>query len=390
MPGLVDTHVHVNDPGRSDWEGFSSATRAAAAGGITTLVDMPLNSIPPTCDVAALRLKQQTALPQIHVDVGFWGGAVPDNLGTLRELHDAGVLGFKCFLLHSGVDEFPHLDADQLGAAMDEIAAFDGLLIVHAEDAETIDHAPPAHGADYRTFLDSRPRQAENVAIGHVIAEAQRSGARTHILHLSSSDAIPMIRSAKQRRRTALGRDLPALSRPGRRGRPRRRDAVQVLPAHSRGRQPRPALGWAPCGRHRLRRLRPLAVNARPEATGLRRLRRRLGRDLLPPAGAVVGVDRGAPPGARPCRTSPGGWLRHLPTEPGCVRRDDSRSAPTRTSRSSLPTTSSPSMPRSCCTATRSAPTTATASPAGSGRPGCGESRSSAHEPPTPNRAGTY
>ena len=198
MPGLVDTHVHINDPGRSEWEGFSSATRAAAAGGITTLVDMPLNSIPPTCTVEALHLKQQTARPQVHVDVGFWGGAVPDNLGTLRELHDAGVLGFKCFLLHSGVDEFPHLDADQLGAAMDEIAAFDGLLIVHAEDADTIDHAPAAHGTDYRTFLDSRPREAENLAIAHVIEEAKRSGARTHILHLSSSDAIPMIRSAKQ------------------------------------------------------------------------------------------------------------------------------------------------------------------------------------------------
>ena len=198
IPGLVDTHVHINDPGRSEWEGFSSATRAAAAGGITTLVDMPLNSIPPTCDVDALHLKQQTALDQVHVDIGFWGGAVPDNLGTLRELHDAGVLGFKCFLLHSGVDEFPHLDAAQLSAALDEVAAFDGLLIVHAEDAETIDHAPPPAGVHYRTFLDSRPRRAENVAIAHLIEEARRSGARTHILHLSSSDTIPMIRSARQ------------------------------------------------------------------------------------------------------------------------------------------------------------------------------------------------
>ena len=198
MPGLVDTHVHVNDPGRSDWEGFSTATRAAAAGGITTLVDMPLNSIPPTCDVDALHIKQQTALEQVHVDVGFWGGAVPDSLGTLRELHDAGVFGFKCFLLHSGVDEFPHLDGAQLGAAMDEVAAFDGLLIVHAEDADTIVHAPPARGVHYRTFLDSRPRRAEDLAIAQVIEEARRSGARAHILHLSSSDAIPMIRSAKR------------------------------------------------------------------------------------------------------------------------------------------------------------------------------------------------
>jgi allantoinase len=198
MPGLVDTHVHVNDPGRSDWEGFSSATRAAAAGGITTLVDMPLNSIPPTCDVAALHLKQQVARPQIHVDVGFWGGAIPDSLGTLRELHEAGVLGFKCFLLDSGVDEFPPLDAGQLTAALDEIASFDGLLIVHAEDADTIEHAPHAHGTGYRSFLESRPRRAENLAIAQVVEGARRSGARTHILHLSSSDAIPMIRSARQ------------------------------------------------------------------------------------------------------------------------------------------------------------------------------------------------
>jgi len=118
LPGLVDTHVHVNEPGRTEWEGFDSATRAAAAGGVTTIVDMPLNSIPPTTTVAGLRAKQDAARGRVHVDVGFWGGAVPDNLADLRPLHDEGVLGFKCFLLPSGVEEFPPLDTAALRAAM--------------------------------------------------------------------------------------------------------------------------------------------------------------------------------------------------------------------------------------------------------------------------------
>lgn len=107
LPGLVDTHVHVNEPGRTEWEGFASATRAAAAGGVTTIIDMPLNSIPPTTTVEALKLKREVAGDQAFVDVGFWGGAVPGNTADLRPLHDEGVFGFKCFLLHSGVDEFP-------------------------------------------------------------------------------------------------------------------------------------------------------------------------------------------------------------------------------------------------------------------------------------------
>ncbi len=114
MPGLVDSHVHVNDPGRTEWEGFTSATRAAAAGGVTTIIDMPLNSIPPTCDVPALELKRKTAASQTYVDTGFWGGAIPGNLDELRPLHEAGVFGFKCFLLHSGVDEFPPLGLTEL------------------------------------------------------------------------------------------------------------------------------------------------------------------------------------------------------------------------------------------------------------------------------------
>ena len=198
LPGLVDSHVHVNDPGRSEWEGFASATRAAAAGGVTTIIDMPLNSIPPTTDVAALEVKRKTATGQAFVDVGFWGGAVPGNLADLRGLHDAGVFGFKCFLLHSGVDEFPHLEPDDLQAAMREVRSFGALMIVHAEDSHAIDHAPTAHGESYRDFLASRPRGAENLAIAQVIELARWTGCRMHVLHLSSSDALPMIRSARR------------------------------------------------------------------------------------------------------------------------------------------------------------------------------------------------
>ena len=198
MPGLVDSHVHVNDPGRTEWEGFTTATRAAAAGGVTTIIDMPLNSIPPTCDVPALELKRKTAQTQAYVDVGFWGGAIPGNLQQLRPLHDAGVFGFKCFLLHSGVDEFPPLAPDELEPVMREIASFDGLLIVHAEDAHGIESAPAAHGPRYLDFLHSRPPEAENTAVAEVIELARRTGCRVHILHVSSSDVLPLIGEARR------------------------------------------------------------------------------------------------------------------------------------------------------------------------------------------------
>ncbi|MFD3733536.1 allantoinase AllB [Streptomyces sp. NPDC058632] len=197
LPGLVDTHVHVNDPGRSEWEGFWTATRAAAAGGITTLVDMPLNSLPPTTTTGRLRTKQQAAAGRTHVDVGFWGGALPGNVEDLRPLHEAGVFGFKAFLSPSGVDEFPHLGQDQLARALAEIAAFDGLLIVHAEDPDHLDAAPRHGGPKYADFLASRPRHAEDTAIARLLAQAKRLDARVHILHLSSSDALPLIAEAK-------------------------------------------------------------------------------------------------------------------------------------------------------------------------------------------------
>jgi allantoinase len=199
IPGLVDTHVHINEPGRSEWEGFVTATRAAAAGGVTTLVDMPLNSIPPTVDVEALLIKRRAAGTQSAVNVGFWAGAVPANLGRLEALWDAGVYGFKCFLVASGVDEFPPLDIGQLEAAIAEVASFGGLLIVHAEDAETIRRAPAAVGDRYVDFLASRPAEAENKAIASVIELAEKYDARAHILHLSCAESLDQIASARAR-----------------------------------------------------------------------------------------------------------------------------------------------------------------------------------------------
>ncbi|MEU0652334.1 allantoinase AllB [Streptomyces albogriseolus] len=197
LPGLVDTHVHVNDPGRTEWEGFWTATRAAAAGGITTLIDMPLNSLPPTTTVDHLRVKRKTAADKAHIDVGFWGGALPDNVADLRPLHEAGVFGFKAFLSPSGVDEFPHLDERRLARALREIASFDGLLIVHAEDPGQLAGAPQRGGPRYADFLASRPGRAEDTAIARLLEQARRFDARVHVLHLSSADALPLLAEAK-------------------------------------------------------------------------------------------------------------------------------------------------------------------------------------------------
>ncbi|RFA21987.1 allantoinase AllB [Subtercola boreus] len=197
LPGIVDTHVHVNEPGRTDWEGFASATRAAAAGGVTTIIDMPLNSIPPTTTPEALALKRTAAARQATVDVGFWGGAIPSSLGHLRELHDAGVFGFKAFLSPSGVDEFPHLSTEQLHLALAELAEFDGLLIVHAEDPAVLAEHENAGGVGYSDFVASRPESSELQAIEHLIEGLRMTGARAHILHLSAASALPAIRAAK-------------------------------------------------------------------------------------------------------------------------------------------------------------------------------------------------
>ena len=197
LPGLVDTHVHVNEPGRTEWEGFASATRAAAAGGVTTVVDMPLNSIPPTVDLEALQVKRHAATGQVAVDVAFWGGAVPGNRRSLRPLYEAGVVGFKCFLLDSGVPEFQPLDDAGLRAALAELVPFDGLLIAHAEDAGVIEAAPEAAGRSYTDFLASRPPQAEEAAIVRLVSAARETGARVHVVHLADAGALPLLRTAR-------------------------------------------------------------------------------------------------------------------------------------------------------------------------------------------------
>ena len=198
IPGVVDTHVHVNEPGRTEWEGFATATAAAAAGGVTTIIDMPLNSIPPTTTPEALEVKRKAAGAACSVDVGFWGGAVPQNLGQLSSLYEAGVFGFKSFLSPSGVPEFEHLSTAQLGQAAAEIAKFNGLLIVHAEDPAVLaDAEPHAAPGDYNGFLASRPDAAETTAIENVIDAVRTTGVRAHILHLSSARALPTLAAAK-------------------------------------------------------------------------------------------------------------------------------------------------------------------------------------------------
>jgi allantoinase len=198
LPGLVDTHVHVNEPGRTDWEGFASATRAAAAGGITTIIDMPLNSIPPTTSAAALRVKRDAAAGQVHVDVGFWGGAVPGSTGSLSGLARDGAFGMKIFLIDSGVPEFPPLDRAGLEAAMEQAAALGSVVLVHAEDAAVIGSAPGPAGPGYGAFLRSRPAAAEVAAVAAVIDAARRTGARAHVLHLSAADAVPLLAAARR------------------------------------------------------------------------------------------------------------------------------------------------------------------------------------------------
>lgn len=197
MPGLVDTHVHLNAPGREKWEGFRTGTMAAAAGGVTTLIDMPLNSIPATTTLANLWTKWNHARHYSFVDVGFWGGVVPGNTAELAQMFKAGVVGFKCFLVPSGVDEFEYVTEDHLREAMPELAQLDALLIVHAELPGPIKN-DDVSASDYRTFLESRPRAAENEAIELMIRLSREFNTRVHIVHLSSADAVPILREAQR------------------------------------------------------------------------------------------------------------------------------------------------------------------------------------------------
>ena len=202
MPGLVDTHVHVNEPGRADWEGWATATRAAAAGGVTTIVEMPLNSIPAVTDAAALAEKIASTEGKLHADTGFWGGVVPGNAEELEALWDAGVLGFKCFLSPSGVAEFANVGEADLREAMPVLARLGAPLLVHAEWPPALDDAAAALGdADpraYGTWLASRPPAAEVEAVALVARLAREFGARAHIVHVSAAEALQPIRAARE------------------------------------------------------------------------------------------------------------------------------------------------------------------------------------------------
>jgi allantoinase len=203
IPGLVDTHVHINEPGRTEWEGFETATRAAAAGGVTTLVDMPLNCIPATTTLAAFKEKLAVTNGKLWVDTAFWGGVVPGNVPELAGMYEAGVVGFKCFLIHSGVDEFPNVDEEELRRGMRELSRLDALLIIHAEVPEPVEAATTrqtSSGADprrYSTFLQTRPKEAEDRAIALIIRLSRETGTRVHIVHHSSSTSLDLLRAAK-------------------------------------------------------------------------------------------------------------------------------------------------------------------------------------------------
>ena len=192
MPGLVDSHVHVNEPGRTDWEGFTTATRAAAAGGTTTIVDMPLNSIPPTVSVAALDAKREAANGKLSVDVAFWGGLIPGSADQIAPLVAEGVCGFKAFLVDSGVEEFPPVTPDQLSQVLPQMRDLGVPSLIHAEDPARI---TPLVGdpADYDAYLATRPPDAETEAVSTVAALARDTGARVHVLHVSSGEAVAAV-----------------------------------------------------------------------------------------------------------------------------------------------------------------------------------------------------
>ncbi len=195
-PGLVDSHVHVNEPGRTEWEGFETATAAAAAGGVTTIVDMPLNAVPPTTSVSSWRAKVDAMRGRCHVDVGLWGGIVPGNADEIEPLIDAGVRGFKCFLVPSGVAEFEPVDAGTLRHVLPILARRGVPLLVHAEAPGLL---RPHHGdpASYREFQATRPAAAEAAAIDMMAALAHETGAHVHIVHVSSADGVDVVARAQ-------------------------------------------------------------------------------------------------------------------------------------------------------------------------------------------------
>lgn len=199
MPGVVDTHVHVNEPGRTAWEGFESATRAAAAGGVTTILDMPLNAVPATTSADALHAKRAAALGKTAVNVEFIGGVVPGNVDALEGLRDAGVRAFKCFLAPSGVDEFPAVSEHDLRAAFPMLARLGLPLMVHAEDPACLLAAPVGGSRSYARYLASRPAAAEHEAIALLVRLLEWCPTPVHVVHLSSASSLDLVRRARAR-----------------------------------------------------------------------------------------------------------------------------------------------------------------------------------------------
>jgi allantoinase len=203
MPGVIDAHVHINEPGRTEWEGFETATKAAAAGGITTMIEMPLNASPVTTTAAALKVKLEAAKGKLHVNVGFYGGVIPTNIDDLDELLNAGVFGIKAFLTHSGIDEFPNVTEADLRKALPVLKKHDAKLLVHCElegeNPQPVTRQPATDPRSYAAYLASRPAQWETDAIALMIRLSEEFDVHVHIVHVSSAEALPLIRDAKKR-----------------------------------------------------------------------------------------------------------------------------------------------------------------------------------------------
>ena len=198
MPGIIDAHVHINEPGRTDWEGFDTATQAAAAGGITTVIDMPLNASPVTTTIQAFNEKLEASKNKLQVNVGFYGGLIPDNQNELEAMMQAGILGIKCFLIHSGIDEFPNVGEKEINAAMPVIAKYGLPLLAHCEIfKKEIDNKFSDFPDSYRYYLKSRPKQWENDAVDLMIKLCRKHHCKTHIVHVSSAEALIKIQLAK-------------------------------------------------------------------------------------------------------------------------------------------------------------------------------------------------
>ena len=267
-PALTDTHVHINDPGRAEWEGFETATRAAAVGGVTTLVDMPLNCDPVTTSVAALDGKLAAASGRLHVDVGFWGGVVPGNTGELAGMVERAVLGFKCFLCHSGIDEFPASAASDLQEAMPELRRLGVPLLVHAELEDELRAVPQdADPTSYLTYLHSRPKESEDRAVAMVIDLVKQNGCPAHIVHLSSGGSLPLLRAAKQAGLPITAETCPHYLGLAAEDIPDRATEYKCSPPIRDRAQPRAALARAVRWDHRLCGHRPLALHPEPEAS---------------------------------------------------------------------------------------------------------------------------